>query len=80
MVCNITYVTLGAKMARGGSGRIVLEVDPALKRRLYAALAIEEKSLKEWFVRSAQTFLDERQQPNLFEPHSVKSAQRGAAK
>lgn len=47
-------------MARGDSGRIVVDIDPQLKRRLYSALALEDCSLKEWFIRSAELFLADR--------------------
>ncbi len=33
-------------MAAGKSGRIVLEVEPELKQRLYSALALERKHSK----------------------------------
>lgn len=35
------------------SGRIVVDVDPKLKRKLYAALALSGDTLKEWFVKEA---------------------------
>jgi hypothetical protein len=54
-------------MARGESGRIVIEVDPALKRELYAALALSGSTLKEWFVRSAESYCGNAHQPGLFE-------------
>lgn len=41
-------------MAKGESGRIVLEVDPSLKKQLYSVLAIEQKTLKDWFVTQAE--------------------------
>ncbi|MNH44545.1 hypothetical protein D3C79_1067340 [compost metagenome] len=41
-------------MAKGESGRIVLEVEPELKRALYSVLALEQKTLKDWFVDKAQ--------------------------
>lgn len=53
-------------MAIGQSGRIVLEIDPALKRRLYSALALENKTLKEWFIELAARHIDTQQQPSLF--------------
>lgn len=53
-------------MAFSESGRIVLEVSPDLKRRLYSELALENKTLKDWFIIAAEEFLQERQQPNLF--------------
>lgn len=53
-------------MAIGESGRIVLEIDPELKRRLYSILALENKTLKEWFVALAVQHIDTQQQPSLF--------------
>lgn len=55
----------GMRMARGDSGRIVIEVDPHLKRQLYSALASDGSTLKAWFVDAASTFLEEREQPRL---------------
>ena len=53
-------------MAIGESGRIVLEIDPELKRRLYSTLALENKTLKEWFIAMAVQHVDTQQQPSLF--------------
>lgn len=47
-------------MARGSSGRIVVAVDPALKRELYSALAAEGFSLKDWFIKGATQYISER--------------------
>ncbi|WP_374682815.1 hypothetical protein [Accumulibacter sp.] len=44
-------------MSIGSSGRIVVEVEPALKRALYAALAREGSTLKKWFLQSAEQYL-----------------------
>lgn len=44
-------------MARGDSGRIVIEVGPDLKRKLYSALAIENQTLKDWFIEAASDYL-----------------------
>ena len=41
-------------MAKGQSGRVVIEVEPALKRALYGALALESSTLKEWFTVKAK--------------------------
>lgn len=57
-------------MARGESGRIVIEVEPELKRRLYATLAISGSSLKDWFVASASKFCDDALQADLFSADS----------
>ena len=45
-------------MSIGSSGRIVIEVEPEVKRHLYSALAREGMTLKDWFLREAQTYLD----------------------
>ena len=52
-------------MARGPSGRIVVEIDPRLKRNLHAALVAEGNSLKDWFIANAEAFLSGRNQPSL---------------
>jgi hypothetical protein len=44
-------------MAKGQSGRIVIEVSQSLKRELYSALAIKDQTLKDWFIKSANQFL-----------------------
>lgn len=44
-------------MARGLSGRIVIEVDPATKHSLYVALARHGLTLKAWFLREAGQYL-----------------------
>ncbi|WP_071995412.1 MULTISPECIES: hypothetical protein [Enterobacterales] len=47
-------------MAKGESGRIVLEVEPELKKALYSVLAMEQKTLKDWFVDKAQKHICEK--------------------
>ena len=37
-------------MARGSSGRIIIEVDPGFKQELYDVLQKENLTLKEWFL------------------------------
>lgn len=44
-------------MARGGSGRIVLEVDPELKRAIYRSLDQRGQTLKNWFTEAAEVQL-----------------------
>lgn len=44
-------------MSIGNSGRIVIEVEPDFKRSLYSALTREGLSLKEWFLREAETYV-----------------------
>ena len=52
-------------MARGKSGRIVIEVDPILKHRLYVAVTEEGKTLKDWFLACATEYLRDRRQLRL---------------
>ena len=53
-------------MARGKSGRIVLEIDPELKRQLYLTLEKDQKTMKEWFVREASDLIQYGSQNSLF--------------
>lgn len=53
-------------MAKSDSGRIVLEVNPELKRVLYGVLALENKSLKDWFIKEAEQYIEEKQQTVSF--------------
>jgi hypothetical protein len=67
-ICNVLYIT--SEMAIGDSGRIVLEIEPLLKRRLYSALQLERKSLKDWFIARAEEYVQAQQQPGLFGPRN----------
>jgi len=58
-------------MARGESGRIVLEIDPAEKHDLYDALTRDGMTLKDWFLRRAGEYLRERGQGQLFAPETL---------
>jgi uncharacterized protein YjhX (UPF0386 family) len=53
-------------MARGESGRIVLEIDPTEKHELYSALTRDGMTLKDWFLRRATEYMRERGQRQLF--------------
>ena len=44
-------------MARGKSGRIVIEVDPELKRDLYSSLESQQQTMKDWFVKEAELLI-----------------------
>lgn len=46
-------------MGIGSSGRIVIEVQPESKRRLYAALARDGLTLKDWFLKNAEIYMTE---------------------
>jgi hypothetical protein len=65
-------------MSKGESGRIVIEVGPDLKRRLYAALAGDGSTLKDWFVEAAKNYIAEREQPSL--PNLTRTKRKRATK
>lgn len=63
-------------MAKGSSGRVVIVVEPALKRELYVELARWDLTLKEWFVDQATRFLEENRQPTLFQAEGAPTVSR----
>jgi hypothetical protein len=44
-------------MARGESGRIVLEIEPSDKEQLHSAVRKDGLTLKEWFVQQMHNYL-----------------------
>lgn len=54
-------------MSRGTSGRLVVEVEPELKRRLYSELSRDGLTLKDWLITQAERYIEERRQPSLFD-------------
>lgn len=40
-------------MARGKSGRIILEVEPEVKKEIYLMLDRRGQTLKDWFLQAA---------------------------
>ena len=54
-------------MSRGTSGRIVIEVDPDLKRILYSNLAVRGFTLKKWFIENAESFIRDESQLQLID-------------
>ena len=52
-------------MAKGSSGRIVVEIDPELKQELYYALGEEGINMKQWFLGNVGQYLKERAQPSF---------------
>lgn len=52
-------------MPVGNSGRIIIEVDPKFKQQLYGALKRDGLTLKEWFMRNAQSYLSHNTQLSL---------------
>lgn len=64
LACDMPYVTLHG-VARGESGRIVIEIEPELKRRLYSTLALSGFTLKDWFLQQAEHYIEDYQQPKF---------------
>ena len=56
-------------MARGSSGRIIIEIDPDLKQELYDALQKDNLTLKKWFLKNADKYLKDRGQLDLLLPN-----------
>lgn len=63
LCCLSALDNIGNPMPKANSGRIVVAVDPHLKRRLYSVLAMENSTLKDWFIRSAEDYIDEKHKP-----------------
>ena len=47
------------------SGRVLIEIDPDLKRDLYSALDREGLTLKQWFTRRVSQYVADSVQPGL---------------
>jgi hypothetical protein len=45
-------------MARGDSGKIVLEIEPAEKEKLYSAVKRDGLTMKDWFLQQMASYLD----------------------
>ncbi len=52
-------------MAKGDSGRIVIEIDPDVKETLYSELKKDGYTLKEWFLQEVSTYLENEDQLEL---------------
>ena len=57
-------------MAKGNSGRLVIEIDPDLKQELYQALGNEGLNLKQWFLENVADYLEHQMQPGDTKPLS----------
>lgn len=51
-------------MAKGQSGRIVVQVQPSLKRELHSVLALNGQTLKSWFIEAASQYISRRSSAN----------------
>lgn len=70
-------------VARGPSGKTVIEIPPELKRELYTALEADGMTMKDWFHARVAAYLREREHPSLpgllEEPVAVWGTARAAA-
>ena len=57
-------------MSQGPSGRMDVEMEPQLKKRLYASLAVDGLTFKQWLIWQTERYLSEREQPRLFAAES----------
>lgn len=60
-------------MAQGKSGRIVIQIDPTLKNKLYVELAKRQLTMKEWFIENAKQFIEQGHQNLLWEGGKITS-------
>lgn len=56
---------MGTTAMIGKSGRIVIEIEPEMKQRLYSVLASRGLNLKEWFIEHVDDYLDNYGQMDL---------------
>ena len=65
-------------MARGPSGRFVIDLDPETKREMHTALAKDGLTLKDWFKDRVTSYLTDRTQPTFpgFTPAEVPTPKR----
>lgn len=54
-------------MSVGASGRIVIEIQPEMKRALYSSLSRDGQTLKDWFLSKAMDYVASSGQTPLFE-------------
>jgi len=63
-------------MSIGNSGRLVIEIEPELKKELHAVLKKEGTNLKAWFLENVDHFLSEKGQQSLALEGADLSAER----
>lgn len=52
-------------MSIGNSGRVVIEIEPELKKELHAVLRKEGTNLKAWFLENVDQLLSKKGQQSL---------------
>ena len=69
LLCDIDYIQ--TRMPRSKSGRIVVEIDPHAKKKLYAHLAMSGSTLKEWFSIVAEEYFAGDKNGSLFKKDAL---------
>jgi len=59
------------RMPRSDSGRVVIEVDPLTKKKLYANLALSGSTLKDWFSTVAEEYCTYGKSATLFKKDAL---------
>ena len=65
---NVTsqlFITSINLMPQGTSGRVVIDLDPEFKEKLYSVLKDNGLSMKEWFLQHATAYCDSHLEPQL---------------
>jgi len=52
-------------VAKGSSGRLVIEIDPSVKKELYERLGEKGLNMREWFLINANAYLKKNKQSSL---------------
>src|SRR6266404_4175337 len=66
MLRSLRHLSNVTSMAHHGqSGRIVIDVEPQLKRQFYSALSLTGITLKDWFIKAAAEYCEEKKQPSF---------------
>jgi len=52
-------------VAKGSSGRLVIEIDPSIKKELYERLGEKGLNMREWFLINANAYLKQNKQSSL---------------
>jgi hypothetical protein len=52
-------------VAKGSSGRLVIEIDPLIKKELYERLGEKGLNMREWFLINANAYLKQNNQSSL---------------
>ena len=52
-------------MAKGSSGRLVIEIDPSIKKELYEKLGEKGLNMREWFLINANAYLKQKKPKSL---------------